>query len=131
MGNGPNFGSGPWSVIAIPSAAYTADPDPVTVENIGNFPIAQIFVSCTDSAATPSVVFNIDTENPKTGTFVELLDSAAVTGASENVYQIGGAGSESADLFSSLHPGRALRIRPVHADSDSITYSVVVSWLRN
>ena len=49
-------------------------------ENRGNFPVAQIFVSATAASATPSVVFNFDVENPVTGTYGEVLDSAAVTG---------------------------------------------------
>lgn len=120
----------PYAITAFESEARTADPTAVVIENRGNFPVAQIFVSATAATSTPSVVFNIDVQNPVTGTYVEVLDSAAVTGISENVYQIGGTGSESSDLFTGVHPGRALRIRPVHADSDSITYSVVVSFLR-
>lgn len=130
MSIGPWWQQNPYSVQPLVSAARTATPTSVTVANSGSFNCCQILVSCTAATASPSVVFNFDVKNQKTGTYVEVLDGAAVTGISENIYQIGGVGSESTDLFTSFHPGAAIRVRPVHANTDSITYSVSVQWLR-
>jgi hypothetical protein len=119
------------TVSAFSSAARTATPTAVTVSNPGSFNACLIMVSVTDSAATPSVVFNFDVWNdkPSTGTYVEVLDSAAVTAASENIYMLGSP-AEVTDLATVFPPTKKIRIRPVHADSDSITYSVSVHWFR-
>lgn len=122
----------PYAVEALPAVSRIATPTAVVVPNKGNFPIAQIYVSCTAAAgASESVVFNFDVLNKKTGTYAEVLDSDAVIAVSENLYQIGGVGSDSSDLFTSFHPGAGIRVRPVHANTDAITYQVTVQWLRN
>jgi hypothetical protein len=130
-GYGPHYSLGPMTVLPFASMARTATPTAVTVSNPGNFNACLIFVSVTADPANASVVFNFDTWNgkPSTGTFVEVLDSAAVTGVSENVYYLG-APAEVTDLATVFPPTKKIRIRPVHADADSMTYSVSVYWFR-
>jgi hypothetical protein len=116
-------------VEAFPLINRIATPTAVELVNFGGYNACQIFVSVTVDTGTDSVVYNFDTWNPATGTWVELLDSAAVSGVSENIYQIGGVGADVADLATVFHPGRKIRIRPVHTGTDGFTYSVTVSWL--
>jgi hypothetical protein len=106
-----------------------ATPTSVALVNFGGYNACQIFVSLTVDAGTDSVIFNFDTYNPATETWVELLDSAAVNSVSENIYQIGGVGADVADLATVFHPGRRIRIRPVHTGTDGLTYQVTLSWL--
>jgi hypothetical protein len=119
----------PYQVLSYPLLARIATPTAVEHVNKGNFNAVQIFVSVTADPASASVVFNFDTWNSKTNTWVEVLESAAVNGVSENVYQIGGVGAAVTNIATVVHPGRKIRIRPVHADTDSFTYSVTTSWL--
>lgn len=108
------------------SAARTATPTEVEVANTYNHPRALVFVDVTADPAAASVVFNIDTEcHGATNNWFEIFDSAAVTATGQYVYAIG-AGGETADLQTSYPVGRRLRFRPVHADADSMTYSVHV-----
>jgi hypothetical protein len=115
----------PHEVVAFASAARTATPTAVAVANTYNHPRALIFIDCTDSADTPSVVFNILTECVGADDYFEIIDSAAVTGAAETVMALG-VGAEVTDLATVFPPGRRIQIAPVHADADSITYSVHV-----
>jgi hypothetical protein len=114
---------------AFPAINRIASPTATTHVNYGGYNACQIFVSLTVDVGTDSVVFNFDTWNPATDTWVELLDSAAVSGVSENIYQIGGVGADVADLATVFHPGRKIRIRPVHTGTDGLTYQVTLSWL--
>jgi hypothetical protein len=119
----------PYQVVSYESTSRTATPTAVTHVNSGNFNAVQIFVSCTVDGAAASIVFNFDTWNSKTNTWVEVLESAAVADVGETVYQIGGVGAAVTNVATVVHPGRKIRIRPVHADADAITYSVTTSWL--
>lgn len=115
----------PHEVVAYASAARTADPADKDIANTYNHPRALIFIDCTASSATPSVVFNILVECQGANDYFEVIDSAAVTGAGNTVMMLG-AGAEVTDLATVFPPGRRIRIDPVHADADSITYSVHV-----
>jgi hypothetical protein len=105
------------------SAARTATPTGV-VFYTGNAPALYVIVEVTAAADTPSVVFNIDLWDPVSGTGVTLLDSAAVTAVSSNIYKISPALAASANLIAQEHVPPHVKISPVHADTDSITYSV-------
>lgn len=106
------------------SAARTASPTDVVIENMYNHPRALIFIDCTAISSSPSVVFNILTEGDPDN-YYELIDSAAVTGTGDTVMALG-VGAEVSDLATVYPPGRRLKIDPVHGNSDSITYEVNV-----
>jgi hypothetical protein len=130
-GYGPHYSRGPVTVLPFASVARIATPTAVVLSNPGNFNACLILVSVTADPAAASVVFNFDIWNdkPGAGTYVEVLDSAAVTSVSENVYYLG-APAEVTDLATVFPPTKKIRIRPVHADTDSMTYSVSVHWFR-
>lgn len=118
----------PHEITAFASAARTATPTAVAVANTYNHPRCLIFVDVTADPAAASVVFNFDVEcQNATNDWYEVLDSAAVTATGQTVYALG-VGAEVTDLATVYPPGRRIRIRPVHADADSITYSVHVLW---
>ncbi len=110
------------------SGARTASPDPVIVPTEGAAGV-YIVVEVTADPASASVVFNFDLYDPPSETDVTILDSAAVNSVSSNIYKISPALTASANLTSDEHVPPLLKISPVHADSDSITYSVGVHLL--
>lgn len=119
----------PTQIDVFPTLSRIATPTAVVADNAGDYNACQIFVSVTVDGAAASVVFNFDTYNRRSGTWVEILESAAVADVVEKVYQIGGVGTAVANVSTALHPGSRIRIRPVHADTDAITYQVTLAWL--
>jgi len=110
------------------STARTASPDPVVVST-GNAPAMYVIVEVTLDAASASVVFNIDLWDPITGTGVTILDSAAVASVSSNIYKISPALTAAANLVAAEHVPPFVKISPVHADADAITYQVTAILL--
>lgn len=114
---------------AYASAARTASPTDVAVKRTSGditFVGAIITIDVTAVAATPSVVFNVLGVDQKTGATWTILSSAAITGTGTTVLMIGeGIADETNLSANSLLPSE-FRIDPVHADGDSITYSVSV-----
>jgi hypothetical protein len=90
---------------------------------------ARIFIKATAATSTPSVVFTFEVHDPITDTYYSLLASAAVTGISNNVYEIGPGVALVANLAAGKNIGRGFRVTATHADTDSITYSINVEWL--
>lgn len=108
------------------SAARTASPDTVELE-VAGYRGLHLVIDCTDSAATPSVVFTIlgvDRVSAKTYT---ILASAAVTGAGTTVLKVGPGLTAAGNLVANDVLPPVIRISAVHADSDSISYSVGAS----
>lgn len=110
------------------SAARTASPTAEIIAT-GDAPAVYFIVEVTAVTATPSVVFNFELHDPETDTDVTLLASAAVTGVSSNIYKISPALTASANLIAQEHVPQFVKVRPVHADADSITYQVTALLL--
>ncbi len=110
---------------AFASTARIATPDPVDVDLIGAHGMV-VIIDVTAALVTPSVVFNVDGFDPESQKTWTLLDSAAITGTGTTTLKVGpgltAAGNAVAD---DLIPP-IVRIAPVHADADSITYTVTV-----
>ncbi len=109
---------------ALPSAAYTASS---TVDvNVEGAQGLVIVIDVTVDPALASVVFNIDGLDVLTGNTWTLLDSAAIAATGTTVLRISPHLTASANTIAKdIIPPR-VRINPVHADGDSITYSVTV-----
>ena len=110
---------------AFASVNRIATPDPVDVDMINAHGMV-VVVDVTAAAVTPSVVFNVDGFDPLSDKTWTLLDSAAITGTGTTILRVGpgltAAGNAVAD---DLIPA-VVRIAPVHADADPITYTVTV-----
>ena len=117
---------------AYASAARTASPADFEVTrksgDVGYFG-AIITIDITAIAATPSVVFNIEGVDDLSGQTYTILSSAALTSVSTVVLQFGEGVTANANLAAEHFVPRRWRINPVHADADSITYSVSVEVL--
>ena len=105
------------------SAARTASPTPSTLLNKFNTGV-QVIINVTATADTPSVVFNVQGKNGVTGEWYTLLASAAITGTGTTVLRVAPGETDAANAVEGAHLPRVWRVQAVHADADSITYSV-------
>jgi hypothetical protein len=89
----------------------------------------RLFIEVTAAAATPSVVFTVEVQDPLNNKWHSLLASAAVTAISSNCYEVGPGVQTVANVSAARHIGRGFRVTATHADADSITYNIVGEWL--
>lgn len=107
----------------LPSAARTAtvdSPDALNWEGRG----VQLVIDVTAAAATPSVVPHIQGKDPLSGKYYDLLVGAAITATGTTVLKVYPGITVAANLSASDFLPKTWRVRLVHADADSITYSV-------
>ena len=102
-----------------------ATPDPVDVDMIGAHGMV-VIIDVTAAAVTPSVVFNVDGYDSLSQKTWTLLDSAAITGTGTTVLRVGPGLTNAANTVADDLIPPAVRIAPVHADADPITYTVSV-----
>ncbi len=113
------------TITAFASVNRIATPDPVDVDMIGAHGMV-VIIDVSDAAVTPSVVFNVDGFDSLSQKTWTLLDSAAITGTGTTVLRVGPGLTNSANLIADDLIPPAVRIAPVHADADPITYTVAV-----
>ncbi len=113
---------------AYPSAVYTASSTAdIIVENAQGLIIV---IDVTLDAAAASVVFNIDGFDVLSGQAWTLLDSAAVIAVGTTVLRISPHLTASANTIAKDIIPPVIRVNPVHADGDAMTYSVTVHQIR-
>ena len=105
------------------SAARTATPTPRQALNKNNSSM-QITIDVTAIAATPSVVFNVEGKDRTSDKWYLLLASAAITAVGTTTLFFGPGQEATANVSTPKSVPRDFRVRPVHADADSITYTV-------
>ena len=111
-----------------PSLARTASSTvDVVVEDAASL-VLVIDVTVDDALA--SVVFNIDGLDVLTGNTWTLLDSAAITAVGTTVLRISPHLTASANTIAKDIIPPVIRVNPVHADGDAMTYSVTVHQTR-
>lgn len=115
-------------VTAYASAARTATPTAVTVP-AGRYNYMNVTVNATAITATPSVVVTIDAYDPVSGTYVNMLTSAAITATGTTLMRIGPTLAAVANLAANHALPGTVRITCTHGDADSITYSVGVELM--
>lgn len=109
------------------SAARTATEPSATFANYGHRGL-HVVIDATASADTPSVVFTIQGYSGLGDDYYTILASAAVTGTGTTVLRVfPGATNAANTVANDVLPG-LWRVNAVHADADSITYSVN-AWL--
>ena len=106
-----------------PSAARIATPTAVELDMATAHGLILV-VDTTADPALASVVFNVDGVDPTSGKAWTILDSTAVDGTGTIILRIGpemtaAGGATARDVVPPI-----VRVTPVHADADSITYSV-------
>lgn len=110
-------------ITLLASAARTADPTIADQDNLAARGLVLI-IDVTAVAATPSVVFTIKGKDPVSGKYYTLLASAAIVGTGTTVLRVyPGLTAVNNQVASDVLP-RTWTVTAVHADSDSITYSL-------
>lgn len=113
---------------AFASAARTASPTPAVIYVQDEASLFELVVNVSAFSLTPSIVFNIDFQDSE-GNWASILASAAVTGTGVTRMRVGPPIVAVANVAQPAVLPKVIRIRPVHGDADSITYSVGY-WLR-
>lgn len=108
---------------ALVSAARTATVSSADITNLGGEGIT-VVLDVTASAATPSITLKIEGKDDLSGKYYTILESAAVTGTSTNVYRVHPMLTAAANLIAKDIMPKTFRITMTHSDADSITYSV-------
>jgi hypothetical protein len=113
----------PISDAVLDSAARTTTNNSPNFSTLGARGVI-IYINATAIAATPSVVFTIQGYDAVSNTYYDILASAAVTSVSAVRLQVSpdlvaAANTKANDLLPDV-----IRVRAVHGDADSITYSV-------
>lgn len=110
-------------LVVFPTVARIATPTPVENQNY-NGRGAIIIVDVASITDTPSVVFNVEGKDPAGGDWYLIVASAAIVAAGVTVLRIYPGLTPIANLTVSDLLPQTWRVRPVHADADSITYTV-------
>ena len=112
-------------ITAFASVARVATPDAVDVD-MGRAHGMVVVIDVTATSSTPSVVFNVDGFDPLSGKTWTLLDSAALTSTGTTILKVAPGLTASANAVATDMIPAIVRIAPIHADADSITYTVTV-----
>ncbi len=119
----------PEQITVLASAARTATTNSATFANQQGHRGLHLIIDVTAAADTPSVVFTLQGHSPLGDDYYTILASAAVTGAGTSVLRVyPGLAAATNVAVSDCLPG-SWRVAAVHADSDSITYSVAAVLL--
>lgn len=107
------------------SAARTSDPsiDTYRVKG-GEVSGLLLVIDVTSVTATPSVTFTIKGVDQVSGKTWDILASAAITGTGTTVLRVHPALTASANAIAQDVVPTFFTVTAVHADTDSITYSV-------
>lgn len=108
----------------LPSAARTATPTVDTFQVAGDVRGLLVIIDCTAATATPSVVFTIKGVDQVSGKTWDVLASAAVTATGTTVLRVSPHLTAAANLIAKDLVPSSFTVSAVHADTDSITYSV-------
>lgn len=121
------------NITLLASAARTATVNTADVHNatVDGAPIrgVKVTIDVTAASATPSVVFTIQGKDPLSGQYYTVLASAAKTGISTTVLSVYPGIAASANVSANDVMPTTWRVNCVHADADSITYTVAADVL--
>lgn len=118
----------PQQATVLASAERTETVASDTVTNPG-YRGLHLIIDATASADTPSVVFTIQGHSPLGNDYYTILASAAITGAGTTVLRVyPGLTAANNTVANDVLP-HLWRVNAVHADADSITYSVAAIML--
>lgn len=110
------------------SAARTADPSYTIITNY-NGKGCHLVINVTSITSTPSVVFTIEGRDILSGEYYTILASAAIVATGTTILRVYPGLTASTNLVANDILPRTIRIKAVHADADSITYSVGISLI--
>lgn len=106
------------------SAARTATPTPAELAPNRQCTGLEFRIDVSAITSTPSVVFTVQGYDVAAAEWFDILASAAVTATGTTTLKIDPRIAASANAVAQAGLKPRMRISPVHADADSITYSV-------
>lgn len=118
----------PEQVTVLASAARTATVASSVFANQHGHRGIEVVIDCTAAADTPSVVFTLQGYSALGDDYYTILASAAITGTGTTVLRAFPGATASANVVANFQLPGLWRVNAVHADTDSITYSVN-AWL--
>ena len=112
------------SFLVLPPLARTATPNTLEYQNLLQAVGVVLLIRTTAKTDTPSVVVNLYGVDPLTDSAWLIGSTAAITDVSTTVLKVhpGITAVANVAIADALPPN--IRIEAVHADSDSITYSL-------
>jgi hypothetical protein len=118
----------PEQLVLLASAARTATVASSDVGNRGHRGV-HVVIDVTAATADPSVVFTLQGYSPAGNDYYTILASAAITGTGTTVLRVyPGLTAANNTIANDVMPA-VWRVNAVHADADSITYSVAASLI--
>lgn len=118
----------PYHLTLLVSAARTATVNTDVVANRGHRGL-HLIIDATAASDTPSVVFTIQGYSPTGDDYYTILASAAITGTGTTVLRVYPGLTAAANTIANDVLPHLWRVNAVHADGDSITYSVAATLL--
>lgn len=110
------------------SAARTATPTATDLTNYNHRGVV-VVIDVTAITDTPSVTFTIEGKSTLGSDYYTILASAAITGTGVTVLRVYPGLTAVANQTANDIIPRLWRVTPVHADADSITYSVSANYV--
>lgn len=114
--------------IVFASAARTATVASSVFANQG-YRGMHLVIDVSAATDTPSVVFTIQGQSPLGDDFYTILASAAITGTGTTVLRVYPGLTAAANTIANDVLPHLWRVNAVHADADSITYSVAATLI--
>jgi len=111
-------------MVILPSAARTATPTIENFTNSGRYRGMILVIDVTAAADTPSVVFTIQGVMPVSTKKYTILASSAITGTGTTVLRVYPGATAATNAAANDVLPAVWTLSAVHADADSITYSV-------
>lgn len=111
------------------SAARTATLNSADLTNYG-FSGVVVTIDATAIVATPSVVFTIQYKDTLSDKYKDILSSAAITATGTTTLMVHPTVTAAANTKANSPLPKVWRVRAVHGDADSITYSISANYIR-
>ncbi len=94
------------------------------IDNTEDYQSAIIVIDVTADPASASVVFTVQGKDLLSGKYYDILEAAAIAAVGTTVLHIGTGRVLANNISVGTRLPRVWRIDAVHADTDSLTYSV-------
>lgn len=111
------------------SVARTATPTAVTINNLCASGL-HLVINVTAKTSSPSIVVSILGIDPVSGATYTILAGAAITATGTTVLKVFPGALGDPDLVANDFIPKGLQIAVVHANANSMTYSVGAMFLR-
>jgi len=114
------------TALASAARAATTSSDDISNNHKNGVHVVLDVTAITD---TPSVTLKIEGQDPASGKYYTVLEGAAVTTISTNIYKVFPAATAATNSVANDIIPKTWRVTVTHADADSITYSVGYSLM--